>query len=312
MYLLIIALTLIVIGKLYYKFSCGICNCTDKMINRVVVITGSNTGIGFETAEDLARRGAKVILACRDHKRGTTARNKIIKSTGNQNITFKNLDLASFKSVRAFADDILKSETRLDVLINNAGTENVGNFLTEDNLPFETQVNHFSPFLLTLTLLPLLKSSAPSRIINVSSLMHRIGKIDLEQFDKQSPTAFTRFRVYSDTKLANILFTRKLSHILKGTGVTVNCLHPGAVNTDIFRDKNFATKFLVRLFFRTAKEGAQTSIHLAVSEQLKETTGKYFCECREFKSASHARDDEMAEKLWTLSEEVVSNQKKYE
>ncbi|KOB70599.1 putative RDH13 [Operophtera brumata] len=282
------------------------------MFNKLVVITGSNTGIGFETAVDLASRGAKVILACRDEKRGTTARDQIIKSTGNQNITFKPLDLASFKSVRAFADDIMKSESRLDVLINNAGTGNVGNFLTEDHLPFEAQVNHFSPFLLTLILLPLLKSSAPSRIVNVSSVMHKIGKIDLGQFDKQAKTVLSRLRVYSDTKLANILFTRRLSQILSGTGVTVNCLHPGAVNTDIFRNKDVVTKFLIRLFFKTATEGAQTSVHLAVSQKLEDTTGKYFCDCREVEPASRARDDATADKLWKLSEEVVSYQKKVE
>lgn len=312
MYLIIIAITLLVIGKLYYKFSCGICKCKDSMINRVVVITGSNTGIGFETAEKLAQRGAKVILACRDYKRGTAARDKIIKSTGNQNIMFKPLDLASFKSVRAFAEGILKSESRLDILINNAGTGNAGNFLTEDNLPFEAQVNHFSPFLLTLELLPLLKSSAPSRIVNVSSIMHRLGKINLEQFYKQANTTLSRFRVYSDTKLANILFTRKLSQILSGTGVTVNCLHPGAVNTEIFRDKDMVTKFLIRLFFRSAEEGAQTSIHLAMSDELKGTTGKYFGDCREVTPAMHAMNDATAEKLWRLSEEVVFSQKKIE
>lgn len=312
MYLILFVIILLVIVKLFYKFSSGICKCEYKMLNRVVVITGSNTGIGFETAKDLARRGAKVILACRDQERGTTARDQIIKSTGNQNITFKPLDLASFKSVRAFADDLMKSESRLDVLINNAGTGNVGNFLTEDNLPFEAQVNHFSPFLLTSILLPLLKSSAPSRIVNISSIMHRIGKIDLEQFDKQAKTIWSRLRVYSDTKLANILFTRKLSRVLSGTGVTVNCLHPGAVNTDIFRNKDFVTKFLIRLFFKTATEGAQTTIHLAVSQELDEATGKYFCDCREVAPASHARDDVTAKKLWKLSEAVVSYQKKDE
>lgn len=307
--ILIIFLILLIIGKYFYKFSCGICKCADKMIDKVVVITGSNTGIGFETAEELARRGAKVILACRDEKRGTAARDSIIKATGNQNIVYKHLDLASFKSVRAFAGEILKTEPRLDVLINNAGTGNCGNFLTEDDLPFETQVNHFSPFLLTLTLLPLLKLSAPSRIINVSSIMHRIGRINLKNFDKQANTALTRLRVYSDTKLANILFTRKLSEILSGAGVTVNCLHPGAVNTEIFREQNFIVKFLVHLFFKTSKEGAQTTIHLAVSKELKDTTGKYFCDCKEEKPSFYARDEEMAEKLWKLSEEVCGLKK---
>lgn len=309
MYLILGVVSLLLI-KIYYKLTTGWCKCTDKMENKVVLITGSNTGIGYETAKDLAKRGARVILACRDEKKGTAARDRIIESTGNQQVTYKHVDLASFASVREFAEDILKSEPRLDVLINNAGTGNAGNFLTGDNIPFEAQVNHFSPFLLTVKLLPLLKASAASRIINVSSVMHHAGKIDVENFHKQATSYIDSMRVYSNTKLANILFTRKLTDILRGTGVTANSLHPGAVNTDIFRDKNFVFRFFIGIFFKTAEEGAQTTIYLAVSRDVENLSGKYFVDCREKKTASHAEDDSMAEELWKLSEKIVSVDKK--
>lgn len=305
MYILAAIILILLIIKIYQKLTLGICTSNDRMDDKVVIVTGSNTGIGYETAKDLAQRGAKVILACRDFNKGMTARDNIIKATGNQNVHFKPLDLASFESVNEFVNDILESESKLDVLINNAGTGNAGNFLTVDSLPYEAQVNHFSPFLLTIRLLLLLKKSAPSRIINVASIMHNAGKIDIECFDKPARNALERTRVYSNTKLANILFTRQLSQVLRGSGVTVNCLHPGAVNTEIFRDNNFILKFLISIFFKTAKEGAQTSIYLAVAREVDYVSGKYFSECKEKRPSLHAENNELAKKLWKLSFHVI-------
>lgn len=308
--LIALVVVLCVIYKIYDKLTYGECTCDTSLKGKVVLVTGSNTGIGFETAKDLALRGARVILACRDMRRGEKARDEIIKNTGNREVVLKKIDLCSFDSIRKFADDFLKTESRLDVLINNAGTGNLDNRLTEDNLPIETQINHFGPFLLTVLLLPLLKSSAPSRIINVSSVLHRVGSIDLDIFDKQAKNKLKSFRVYSDTKLANVLFTLKLSEMLKGTGVTANCLHPGAVSTDIFRNANSLWRFIVWLLFRTPKQGAQTSIYLAVAPELVETTGKYFSDCREVVPSKRGQDKVMADKLWELSERVVFSNKK--
>ncbi|CAB3233335.1 unnamed protein product [Arctia plantaginis] len=282
-----------------------------KIKDKVVIITGSNTGVGYATAEDLAMRGAKVILACRNPQRGLAARDKIIQSTGNKKIIFKQLDLSSFKSVRDFADDILKSESRLDILINNAGILNVGNYLTADKLPIEAQVNHFSPFLLTMLLLPLLKSSAPSRIINVSSIFYIFGNVD--NLDKQTKSSILgRYveRVYSNTKLANILFTRKLSEHLKSTRVTANCLHPGAVSTDLFRNRRFTDLWFSWFINLTANQGAQTSIYLAIDPSLDSVSGKYFSNCREVTPIKKARDDNAAERLWSLSEDIVFSKNK--
>ncbi|KAI8437503.1 hypothetical protein MSG28_011817 [Choristoneura fumiferana] len=291
----------------YYRLSTGKCTSNAKLNNKVVIVTGANTGIGFETAKDLALRGAKVILGCRDQGRGTAARDRIISATGNNNVVYKQLDLASFKSVIAFAADIRKTETALHILINNAGTGKLDNSLTEDNLPVEMQINYFGPFLLTNLLLPLIKSSAPSRIVNVSSVMHRWGKIDLDNIHKQAASWLKHSRVYSNSKLANVLFTQKLSRNLEGTGVTVNSLHPGAVSTDIFRRQPKLSRFLIGLFFKTSVEGAQTQIHLAVAPELNNVTGKYFVDCVEQTPSLTAQDKKLADKLWELSERICKS-----
>ncbi|KAL0818894.1 hypothetical protein ABMA28_008210 [Loxostege sticticalis] len=296
-----------IVYKLYQKWSCGMCTSDARMTGKVVIVTGANTGIGFETAKDLARRGARIILACRDEGRGTTAMHKIIETTQNKNVVFKQLDLASLKSVRAFAEDVIRTEPAIHVLVNNAGTGKLDNSLTEDSLPIEAQINHFGPFLLTTLLLPLIKASAPSRIVNVSSLLHKVGKVDPESFHKPAKNSIQHMRVYSNTKLANMLFTRKLSRDLEGSGVTVNCLHPGAVSTDIFRDKYAISRFFIKLLFKTSFEGAQTSIYLAVAPELENVSGKYFVDCQEAVPSKSAVDDKLADELWELSERVVAN-----
>lgn len=291
--------------KIYCKLTCGMCTCDAKLIDKVVIVTGANTGIGLETAKDLARRGAKVIVACRDQIKGIQVREKIIQSTGNEKVLFKQLDLSSFASVHAFANDVLKTEDNIHILINNAGTGKLDNSLTEDNLPIEAQVNHFGPFLLTMLLLPLIKSSAPSRIVNVSSMLHKVGKINPETFHKQARNSFEHMRVYSNTKLANMLFTFKLSKMLEGSGVTVNSLHPGAVKTDIFRNRHAITRFIIGILMKSPYEGAQTSIYLAVAPELDNVSGKYFTDCHVATPSRKALDSDIADKLWELSEKIV-------
>lgn len=295
-----------VLYKTYQKMTCGMYKSDTSMKDKVVIVTGANTGIGFETAKDLAARGARVLLACRDTDRGIAARNMIVEATGNRNVVFKRLDLASFESVRAFADDILKTEPVIQLLVNNAGIGKSDNSLTEDNLPIEVQVNHFGPFLLTILLLPKLKSNG-GRIVNVSSVMHKFGKIDLDNFHKQCKNSIEHIimRVYSNTKLAIMLFTRKLSNDLKDSGVTVNCLHPGVVSTDIFRNEFIFVRWFLRLTLKSPYEGAQTSICLCVAPELENVTGKYFADCREASPSTSAMDDDLAQKLWELSERIV-------
>ncbi|XP_060806024.1 retinol dehydrogenase 12-like [Amyelois transitella] len=304
-YIIICIIIFIFVCKLYMTYVTKMCRCETKLTGKIAIVTGANTGIGFQTARNLAKRHAKVILACRDKTKGTRAVNMIRRETRNSYVYFKQLDLESFTSVTRFAQEILDSLPFVHILINNAGTGMLDHSLTEDNLPIEVQVNHYSPFLLTLLLLPLLQKEPNSRIINVSSVMHKIGRVDPENFHKQRKTFLDRRRVYADTKLANMLFTLKLSELLKGTYVTVNCLHPGGVYTDFFRHQPFIVKFILRFCMKTAWEGAQTVIHLAVAPELAHTSGKYFVECKKASPAKRALDKSVAHRLWLNSEKIV-------
>lgn len=294
----------------YTKLTCGICKSSKHLVGKTVIVTGGNIGIGFETAKNLADRGARVLLACRNEGRGTAARDKIIETTGNQNVHYRHLDLTSLQSVRNFADDIIKNEERLDVLINNAGIYGSElNEKTEDGLLLGMQSNHFGPFLLTNLLLPKLKSSAPSRVVNVSSMAHKRGTVDLNNLNAENDTeeTFKRTNVYSASKLCNVLMTIELAHRLKGTGVTANSLHPGVVDTDILTSIPVLKHAvpLAKAFLKNPWEGAQTTIYLAVAPEVASVTGRYFVDCREAESSSEAQDTAKARKLWDISERLV-------
>uniref|UniRef100_A0A0B7ANX9 Retinol dehydrogenase 13 n=1 Tax=Arion vulgaris TaxID=1028688 RepID=A0A0B7ANX9_9EUPU len=282
-------------------------NATIK--GKTVIITGANTGIGLETAKELAKRGGRVILACRDTVKGEAVRKAIVEETGNNNVILKKLDLTSFASIKAFAKDINESESHLEILINNAGVMAIPKTLTEDGIEMQFGVNHIGHFLLTQLLLDKIKASAPSRILNVSSSAHLFGKINFD--DLNSAKSYSKTQAYFQSKLANVLHARELSRRLEGTGVTANSLHPGAVNTELTRhvpfiDGTFLGRILVlpiRYFiFKTTFEGAQTSIRLAVDPALETVTGKYFRDCKIVSEGARAKDDEVAKRLWTISE----------
>ncbi|KAG6441477.1 hypothetical protein O3G_MSEX001841 [Manduca sexta] len=293
------------------RLTVGICKCSKHLYGKVVIVTGANSGVGFETAKDLAARGARLILACRNEERGTTAREKIVSATGNNDVHYRHLDLASLASVRKFAADIIKNEKRVDILINNAGIFYVDNIKTEDNLFVGMQTNHFAPFLLTSLLLPLLKSSAPSRIINVASTSYMRSKIDFENLNMEleNKDTYTCHKAYCMTKLCNVYTTLELDRRLRGTGVTVNCLHPGFVDTNIVTTIQWPLfrfiKPVVRLTMKSAWEGAQTSIYLAVAPELENVSGHYFSDCRERGLTKKAQDVDIAKKLWEVSESLV-------
>ena len=273
------------------------------MKGKVVLITGGNAGIGKETVRDLAKRGAKVIMACRNMITAEEACKEIIEETKNDQIFAKQLDISSQKSVRDFAADILQSEKVIDVLIHNAGIALVFyNAQSVDGIELTFATNYYGPFLLTHLLIDLVKKSKQGRIVIVASVHHHTSKINLK---KLNPIGFPfPIHVYGMSKTAIMLFGVELSKRLKGTGVTVNSLHPGAVNTAIFDYLPFPLS-LVRKMFKTPAEGAQTSLYLACSPEVEKISGKYFSACKMAKASSWAEDEEVAAKLWELSKKMV-------
>ncbi|XP_055310369.1 retinol dehydrogenase 12-like isoform X2 [Sitodiplosis mosellana] len=277
-----------------------------RIDGKVVVITGANTGIGRETALDLAKRGGRVYLACRDLTKADTARMEIIHQSGNKSVFTKHLDLTSFESIRKFVDEFKKCESKLHILINNAGVMAIPNRqTTKDGLEMQIGTNHFGHFLLTVLLLDTIKASAPARIINVSSLAHKFGKIHRD--DLQLEKSYSRWGSYGQSKLANILFTRQLAKRLQGTNVTVNALHPGAVATELGRHLGILHYLALPMqsFVKTPKSGAQTSIMLAVDPDLDEVSGKYFVDCAVAAESKEAQCDDTAEWLWKTSKEIT-------
>ncbi|KAE8605160.1 hypothetical protein XENTR_v10014996 [Xenopus tropicalis] len=280
------------------------------MRGKTVIITGANCGIGKATAAELVKQEARVILACRDQGRAEEAAAELRREAGERGeIVIKQLDLGSLQSVRRFCQEVLKEEPRLDVLINNAGVFQCPYTKTEDGFEMQFGVNHLGHFLLTHHLLGLLKSSAPSRIVVVSSKLYKYGEINFD--DLNSEKSYSRSFGYSRSKLANILFTRELASRLEGTGVTVNALHPGIVRTNLGRHINIPIliKPLFNVvswaFFKSPEEGAQTSIYLASSPEVEGVSGSYFGNSKEEELLPKAMDDLVARKLWDISEVMV-------
>ncbi|XP_060618436.2 retinol dehydrogenase 12-like [Anolis sagrei] len=289
-------------------FAGGVCTSTAMLHGKVAVITGANTGIGKETARELARRGARVIIACRNTEKGETVAQEIQTETGNQQVIVKKLDLSDTKSIRTFAEHFLKEEDKLHILINNAGVMFCPYSKTADGFEMQFGVNHLGHFLLTFLLLGRLKESAPARIVNVSSMVHIFGKIYFQ--DLQGEKGYNAYFAYYQSKLANILFTRELAGRLQGTGVTVNALHPGSVLSELGRHSYFL-KVLQTIFsfmWKTVEEGAQTTVHCAVAEELESVTGKYFSDCKPAQVASQGLNEDTAKKLWKVSCELLGIQ----
>ncbi|NXS40849.1 RDH12 dehydrogenase, partial [Balaeniceps rex] len=283
----------------------GQCKSTAKLEGKVAIVTGANTGIGKETARDLAQRG-KVIVACRDIAKAEAAASEIRAETGNQQVIVKKLDLADTQSIREFAEKFLAEEKELHILINNAGVMLCPYSKTADGFEMHLGVNHLGHFLLTFLLLERLKQSAPARIVNVSSVAHHVGRIRFH--DLHGEKSYNRGLAYCHSKLANVLFTRELARRLQGKSqrraeFTANALHPGSVYSDLVRH-SFVMMWLWKIFsffLKTPWEGAQTSVYCAVAEELDSVTGQYFSDCQPAYVSPWGRDDETAKKLWSVS-----------
>ena len=276
-------------------------------MTKTMLVTGANAGIGKAAALALAQTGATVIIVCRNEARGKAAQAEIIAQTGNQAVDLLITDLSSQDSIRQLAQSIQDKYDRLDVLVNNAGGVFTDRQLTVDGLEYTFALNHLGYFLLTNLLLDLLKASAPARIINLSSEAQSNGTINFD--DLQGEQSYSGIRAYSQSKLANVLFTYELARRLGGTAVTVNAVHPGAVKTNFGRNtSNLFFRWMIRLFgpfMRSPKKGAETAVYLAISPEVEGVTGKYFVDKQEKQSNEESYHTAVAQRLWQVSEELT-------
>jgi NAD(P)-dependent dehydrogenase (short-subunit alcohol dehydrogenase family) len=299
------------------------------MTGKTCLVTGATAGIGLVTARELARQGARVVLVGRDPARCGAAVAAIQRETGNVSVAALPADLSAQAEVRRLAREVLERFDRLDVLVNNAGAMYAQRRESVDGIELTLALNHLGYFLLTNHLLDRLESSAPARIVNVSSDAHRIvkrfnmedpqarargpwssGKSGLTDllFTLGAPMAHPAFVQYGQTKLANLLFTYELARRLEGTGVTANALHPGFVATR-FMDGNGLFGWFMRrwagLLAMSPEEGAKTSVYLASSPEVEGVSGRYFVRQKPAVSSPGSRDEEDACRLWRLSEELT-------
>jgi NAD(P)-dependent dehydrogenase (short-subunit alcohol dehydrogenase family) len=277
------------------------------MKGKTVLITGATSGIGLQTALALTKMGARMVFTTRNLARGEEVGGFLREHAGNDAVFPMFCRLDSLASVGEFCAKFLEQHARLDVLINNAGILQTRRKLSEDGIELTFAVNHLAPFLLTRLLLGRIIECAPARIINVSSDTHFDAQMDLN--DLECKNGFPWMAAYRQSKLANVLFTYSLAEQLNGTGITVNCLHPGFVHTSIFRNLNP----LVRLFlpFRAISpaKGAETSVFLASDPALEKTTGQYFCKKKPMRSAPASYDRELATRLWEISMQYIEKER---
>ena len=280
-----------------------------SIADRSVLITGANSGIGKATAKELAGRGADVMITARDDSKGRAAAEEIRNATGAE-VSVGSLDLSQLDSVRAFASDYLGTHDQLDVLINNAGVMAGSRRETPDGLEWTLAVNHLGPFLLTYLLSDLLVSSAPARVITVSSEAHRREKEGLDFNDLEMRNGYSPSRAYAASKLANILFTVELDGRLDGSGVTAKALHPGVVATSFGKDPE-SPKWMgllmvgLKPFLRKPEQGAGTSVFLATADDTALDAGLYWSDKAPIDPIPAALDTQAAARLWSESEHLV-------
>lgn len=271
------------------------------------LVTGGSSGMGKETAIALAKLGYEVVILCRNNARGELALQEIRRRSGSRDIYLAICDLGSLESIRSFAEDFKNSYEGLQVLVNNAGVILPGRHETKDGYELQFGVNHLGHFLLTNLLADMLIRSAPARIVIVASGAHKTGRLCFEDIHLKKD--YRAFKAYSQSKLANVLFSYELADRLRGSGVTVNCLHPGAVATKIGinRETGFGTfvTSMLKPFFQSPEQGAATAVYLASSSEVEGETGHYYYKKKPVRSSKSSYDKKLADRLWSFSEELA-------
>ena len=276
----------------------------NTLKNKIVLITGATSGIGKETTQGLASLGATIVFTTRDNLKGEKTKKKLITSTHNKNIHMLKCDLASFESIRDCCKEFKSKYDKLHVLINNAGVWDFKRRESKDGIENIFATNYLAPFLMTNLLLDILKKSSPSRVINVTSGMH-YGTINFD--DIEFKQKFSGAKAYRQSKLGLILYTRLLAKKLEGTGVTVNCVHPGMNKTDLGRDAGGFSQMIFKLMGKNPEIGAETSIYLASLPDVENITGEYFAKEKIKRSSKESYDMDLAKKLWDVSEKYLNN-----
>jgi len=280
---------------------------TSSMQGKRCVITGATSGIGEATAVALARAGAELSLVCRSPERGQATQERIREAAPETRVDLVVADLSVQAEVRRAAEQILADPRPIDVLLNNAGVVQLSYSTTADGIETTFAVNHLAYFLLTLLLLDRIRSTPGARIVNVASEGHRFSSMNFDDLGREK--RFKWMQVYGQSKLANILFTRELAQRLEGSGVTVNCLHPGGVSTRL--GANNGTRLhgvimtLAKPFMKTPEQGARTSVYLATSPEVADVTGEYFVNSKRRPGSRESADPDAAHRLWQVSEAMT-------
>ena len=277
------------------------------MRGKTVVVTGATDGVGKQAALRLAEAGASLVLVSRNAEKGQSVVETLRRQAQNQHIEFLQADLSRLDDVRRVAADIRARCDRLDVLLNNAGAIFMQRAESADGIEMTWALNHLNYFLLTHELIDLLKASAPARIVNVASAAHQRGQIDFD--DLESGKSYAGWRAYSQSKLANILFTYELALRLDGTGVTANALHPGFVRTRFGSNNRLLAKIGIAVAMRVSgisvDAGGKTSVYLAMSADVEGATGGYYDQCALAQSSEISYDTAVAARLWEISTEMA-------
>lgn len=277
------------------------------MSEKVILVTGANSGMGKATAAKLADTGARVIMLCRDMARGEAALREVSEQNSARKLELMLCDLGDMRDIRRFTDEFKERYGRLDILVNNAGVITLDRRETKDGFELQFGVNHLGHFLLTLRLIDIMPEHSGARIVVVGSGAHKAGRIHFNDINLKKD--YNVVSAYGQAKLANLLFTRELAKRLDGKGITVNCAHPGAVATSMGVDRK--TGFgktitgLLKPLFQTPELGSRTALYLALDPAVRDITGEYFYKCKRAKSSKASKNEELARELFELSEKLT-------